>query len=123
VVDTAMAHTAIVLASRDGIVRFWSSGAERLFGYRAADIVGHTIEVLIPEEFRARHWAGWDRAWELGQVPEGRASMIPVKCADEATRRFAGRLTAVCGPRGQLVAAMAVWSAPSDADTTLASME
>lgn len=118
-----MADTAVVLASRDGIAQFWSRGAERLFGYRAVDIVGRNIEVLIPEQFRARHWAAWDRAWELGQVPEGSASMIPVKCADGATRRFAGRLTAVRGPHGQLVAAMAVWAAPSEADATLTAME
>ncbi|MBE7500671.1 MAG: PAS domain S-box protein [Verrucomicrobiales bacterium] len=39
---------AIVGKTLDGKVFSWNSGAERLFGYRAAEIIGHSITRLIP---------------------------------------------------------------------------
>ncbi|HYJ33880.1 MAG TPA: PAS domain S-box protein [Candidatus Binatia bacterium] len=41
---------AIFTKSLDGIVRTWNRSAERLFGYRADEIVGKPITTLIPPE-------------------------------------------------------------------------
>ena len=39
---------AIVSKTLDGIVRTWNSGAQRIFGYTAEEMVGRSITVLIP---------------------------------------------------------------------------
>lgn len=46
---------AIVFTSPDDMVRFWSSGAERLFGYAAAEMVGQPLDRVVPIEHREEH--------------------------------------------------------------------
>ena len=44
---------AIVGKTLDGIITSWNRGAEKLFGYTAAEAVGQRIFLIIPEERRA----------------------------------------------------------------------
>jgi len=43
---------AIVITALDGTITGWNPAAERLFGYAAAEIVGETVEMIVPEERR-----------------------------------------------------------------------
>jgi PAS domain S-box-containing protein len=114
-----MDPTAIVVLSPDGAIRYWSPGAEILFGYRAPDVTGSSMDVIIPEHLRERHWCGWRKAWENGDIRDGLVAMIPVRCADGEIRQFAGRLQPVRAPHGDLVAAMGIWSPASSGDARL----
>ena len=59
---------AVIYAGRDGVIRLWNCGAERLFGYPASDVVGQSLDVIIPERLRSGHWRGFDRSIETGQT-------------------------------------------------------
>lgn len=48
--DRAVSSDAIITKSMDGVIRTWNPGAERLFGYRAEDIVGLPAAALVPGE-------------------------------------------------------------------------
>lgn len=50
---------AIVACDRDGVIRFWNAGASRIFGFSAEAAVGQSLDLIIPERLRARHWNGW----------------------------------------------------------------
>lgn len=41
---------AIVSKDLNGIIQTWNSGAQRLFGYRANEVIGKSITILIPED-------------------------------------------------------------------------
>jgi two-component system sporulation sensor kinase A len=43
---------AIYGKSLKGIIMSWNKGADRIFGYSAAEIVGQSVDVLVPEERR-----------------------------------------------------------------------
>jgi PAS domain S-box-containing protein len=43
---------AIVSKTVEGIIRSWNGGAERLFGYTAAEAVGRSIDLIIPPELQ-----------------------------------------------------------------------
>lgn len=55
------AQDAIILADRDGVIRLWNGGAEAMFGYPAGEAVGRTLDLIIPERLRQRHWDGYRR--------------------------------------------------------------
>ncbi|HSD19585.1 MAG TPA: PAS domain S-box protein [Anaeromyxobacter sp.] len=65
------AGDAIIYADRDGVVRLWNRGAERMFGFSAAEAIGQSMDFIIPERLRARHWDGWNRVMETGVTRYG----------------------------------------------------
>ena len=60
------AADAILFADREGKVRLWNPGAERIFGFTAAEALGRSLDLIVPEKQRSRHWTGWDRVLETG---------------------------------------------------------
>ena len=65
------APDAIIFADRNGIIRTWNRGAERIFGYPAADALGASLDLIIPERFRRAHWEGFRRAIDTGRTKYG----------------------------------------------------
>jgi len=62
---------AIVVADRHGLIRFWNHGAERTFGQPAADVLGKSLDVIIPEKLRKRHREGYDAVMASGATKYG----------------------------------------------------
>jgi len=63
--------TAIVLGDREGIVRLWNAGAEAMFGWSADETLGKSMDLIIPEKHRARHWEGYSHVMETGVTKYG----------------------------------------------------
>src|SRR5499433_4290213 len=78
---------AVVAADRDGIIRFWNAGAERIFGHAEADAVGQSLDLIIPERLRQRHWDGFRHTMATGQSRYGEGDLlsVPALRADGAT--------------------------------------
>ena len=62
---------ALVFADRDGVIRLWNAAAEALFGVPAAQAIGSSLDIIIPERFRAAHWKGYHAAIANGQTRHG----------------------------------------------------
>ncbi len=61
------AADAIVACDRDGVIRVWNPGAARIFGFAADEAVGHSLDIIIPERLRGRHWDGYHAMMASGQ--------------------------------------------------------
>ena len=57
---------AVVFADRTGVIRLWNSGAETMFGYSAGEAVGQSLDMVIPERLRPRHWDGYHKVIASG---------------------------------------------------------
>ena len=70
---------AVLICDRTGTVRYWNRGAERVFGFPNSEIVGASMNLIIPERLRARHWAGWETAMKTGATTydDGRLLAVP----------------------------------------------
>jgi PAS domain S-box-containing protein len=62
----ATSRDAIIFVDQDGLIRLWNAGAEGMFGYRAADMEGQSLDRIIPEPLRARHNEGFRRVMASG---------------------------------------------------------
>lgn len=77
------AGEAIVVTGPDGVIRLWSKGAERVFGYPAAQAVGASLDLIIPVKLRAAHWAGFDKTMATGETRYGDTMLkVPATHAD-----------------------------------------
>ena len=65
------APDAIIFADCEGAIRVWNRGAEAVFGYAAAEVLGNSLDVIIPERLRRAHWEGFRRAIDTGQTKFG----------------------------------------------------
>ena len=101
-------------ADPTGVVRSWNAGAETLFGYGAADAIGQTLDLVVPPDYRERHWAGYRDAMAAsdGNVDHGSFN-VPALHRDGTVMRVEVRLHVVHDSRNRVVGAVAVF-APAD---------
>jgi PAS domain S-box-containing protein len=69
---------AIVYADAEGLIGLWNKGAERMFGFSAADAVGQSLDIIIPENLRKRHWDGYRETIHTGNTRYGAGSLLSV---------------------------------------------
>jgi PAS domain S-box-containing protein len=62
----AVSRDAIIFADQAGRIRLWNAGAEAMFGYAAGEVEGRTLDLIIPENLRARHNEGYRRVMASG---------------------------------------------------------
>jgi PAS domain S-box-containing protein len=69
---------AILICDPPGTVRYWNAAAERIFGFRIAEALGVSMNLIIPERLRARHWAGWEQTMKSGATRYGEGRLLAV---------------------------------------------
>lgn len=60
-------NDAVLFSDREGIIRIWNRGAERMFGFTADEALGQSLDLIIPENLRGRHWEGYFRVMKSGE--------------------------------------------------------
>jgi PAS domain S-box-containing protein len=105
------ANHAIVMSDPDGVICHWNSAAERLFGYSAADAIGRSLDLIVPPEFRERHWTGFRKAVSTATCKlDGAAINLPVLCKDGAVTVFPARFVFLRGARGEVIGFAGLYS-------------
>jgi PAS domain S-box-containing protein len=66
-----VAADAIVAADASGKITLWNAGAARLFGYAAAEALAQSLDLIIPEAQRKRHWEGYHQVMRSGTTKYG----------------------------------------------------
>jgi PAS domain S-box-containing protein len=74
---------AVVVADAEGIIRFWNPAAEAMFGHTSADAIGRSLDLIVPDKLRDRHWEGYRRVMATGETEYGgRTLSVPAIRAD-----------------------------------------
>ena len=89
------ASDAIIATDREGKITFWNPGAERIFGFTAADANGQSLDLIIPENLRARHWSGFRHTMETGTSRYGHGDLLSVPGLTKDGRRISVEFTIV----------------------------
>ena len=72
--ETRIVHNAadaIIAADASGKIRLWNAGAEQLFGFSAAEAQDQSLDIIIPEAQRQRHWGGYEHVMQTGLTKYG----------------------------------------------------
>jgi PAS domain S-box-containing protein len=80
---------AIVASDSEGRITFWNPGAERIFGFSRSEAIGQSLDVIIPERLRARHWAGYTEVMRTGESRYDHGDLLSVP----ALRKDGARLS------------------------------
>jgi PAS domain S-box-containing protein len=79
----------IIASDSDGRISFWNPGAERIFGFSRAEAIGQSLDLIVPERLRARHWTGYSEVMRTGESRYGHGDLLSVP----ALRKDGARLS------------------------------
>jgi PAS domain S-box-containing protein len=122
---------AILYADREGRIRLWNSGAEAMFGHRSEDVLGQSMDLIIPERQRARHWEGWAKVMETGITRYGRDVLaVPATRKDGSRISIEFNILLLRAPTGEVLGAAATiqdvtqrWQQQKELKARLAALE
>jgi PAS domain S-box-containing protein len=122
---------AILFADRDGKIRLWNAGAEATFGYTPAEALGQSLDLIVPEKQRARHWEGWERVMASGVTKYGRDPLaVPALRKDGSRISIEFNIVLLRAPTGELLGAAAMvqdvtarWQQQKEMNARLAALE
>jgi PAS domain S-box-containing protein len=86
---------AIMASDVDGKIVFWNPGVTRIFGFDATEALGQSLDLIIPEKLRARHWQGYRHVMATGHSRYSEGDLLSVPALTKDGRRISVEFTIV----------------------------
>ena len=100
---------AVVVADTSGAINLWNPAAERLFGFTQAEALGGSLDLIIPERLRERHWAGYRKTIASGETRYSHDVLsVPALHKDGRTLSIAFTVGLIYGPQREVTGIVAV---------------
>src|SRR5690348_18464920 len=98
------APDAVIYADDKGDIVFWNKATERLFGHAAQDAEGKSLDIIIPENLRKRHWDGFEATMHTGESKYGAGDLLAVPALRKDGTRISIEFTILPfrGPDGRI---------------------
>jgi PAS domain S-box-containing protein len=122
---------AILFADQEGKIRFWNKGAQTMFGYGAEEALGQSLDLIVPEKQRPRHWEGYTRVMATGVTKYGSDPLaVPAMKKDGSRISIEFNIILLRAPTGELLGAAAMvqdvtarWQQQKEMRARLAALE
>ena len=100
---------AVMVCDAQGKIVLWNPACERLFGHTEAEALGQSMDIIIPERLRKRHWEGYDKTMATGITKYGQDT-LRVPAVDKAGKSLSIAFTVAMlhGPDGKVSAIASV---------------
>lgn len=100
---------AVIHADRQGLIELWNPAAEAMFGFSAAEAIGQSLDIIIPERLREAHWRGFHAAIASGRTRlNGRPTVTRAVHQSGATLYVEMSFAMVCATTGEVIGSVAV---------------
>ena len=86
---------AVIYSDAEGQIRFWNRGAERIFGFTEAEALGQSLDIIIPETLRRRHWNGFVKTMRTGESKYEAGALLAVPSVHKDGTRLSVEFTIV----------------------------
>ncbi len=122
---------AIIMADREGVIRLWNAGAAEMFGYPEAEALGRPLDLIIPENLRARHNEGYRRVMAAGASKYAKDLLaVPGLTKDGRRISLEFTITLILGEHGDILGTAALirdvtarWQRDQELKKRLAALE
>ncbi len=115
---------AIIFADRQGVIRLWNPAAEAVFGFSADDMIGQSLDLIIPERLRSAHWKAFRQAIEAGRTRLGRQALVTRSVHKSGARLYVDLSFAIVrDAAGEVAGAVAVARDATDRHTSETTMK
>ncbi|MFC4931877.1 PAS domain-containing protein [Massilia sp. GCM10023247] len=99
----------LVVCDASGAITFWNAAATRIFGFTESDAIGQSLDLIIPERQRARHWDGYHKTMATGQTRYGNDVLrVPAVHKEGKPLSIAFTVAMLHGPGGEVTSIVAV---------------
>jgi PAS domain S-box-containing protein len=101
---------AVIFADAAGLIRFWNRGASRIFGFTEAEALDHSLDIIIPDGLRSRHWQGYRATVQTGRSRYGEGHLLSVPAMRKDGTRISVEFTIVAfaDDAGQIIGIAAI---------------
>ncbi|GGF49666.1 signal transduction histidine kinase [Aliidongia dinghuensis] len=84
---------AVIYADAAGVIRYWNAAATRIFGFAEGEAIGASLDLIIPERLRSRHWEGYDKVMGGAQSRYGSGAVLAVPALHKDGRQISIEFT------------------------------
>ena len=100
---------AVMVCDAQGAITLWNPASERMFGHAEADVLGKTMDMIIPERLRKRHWEGYEKTMATGITKYGHDVLrVPAVHKDGHSMSIAFTVAMLYTPDGKVSAIASV---------------
>ena len=100
---------AVVISDPQGAITLWNPAAERMFGFTEEEALGKSLDLIIPERLRGRHWEGYEKTMATGQTRYGHDLLrVPSVHKDGRALSIAFTVALLYSPERELTGIVAV---------------
>ena len=61
----------VIVSDTSGKITFWNAAATRIFGFAENEAIGQSLDLIVPQRQRDRHWDGYHKTMATGQTRYG----------------------------------------------------
>lgn len=100
---------AVIISDASGAITLWNPAAERMFGFTESEAMGQSLDLIIPERLRGRHWDGYHKTMATGETRYGH-DLLKVPAVDKAGRAMSIAFTVALlqSPEGEVTGIVAI---------------
>jgi PAS domain S-box-containing protein len=99
---------AIIMSDAAGNITLWNPAAERMFGFTQSEALGKSLDLIIPERLRGRHWDGYHKTMVTGQTRYGHDVLrVPAAHKDGRAMSIAFTVALLHSPQHELTGIVA----------------
>ncbi|QRF56994.1 MULTISPECIES: PAS domain S-box protein [Variovorax] len=103
------AGDAIMVCDAAGAIVLWNPAAERIFGFTEAEALGRSLDLIIPERQRQRHWDGYHKTMDTGITKYGADLLrVPALHKDGRTLSIAFTVSMLFSPQREVSGIVAI---------------
>lgn len=62
---------AVIVCDAAGAITFWNAAATRIFGFTDNEAIGQSLDLIVPQRQRDRHWDGYHKTMATGHTRYG----------------------------------------------------